>query len=152
MKLSIFSLALMLFTFSLTTTSCEKDEETITIDSSTPNGTFTVERSGSLVAQNGTPTSGTVEYGQDEDGIYFIRLANNFTTELATGTVSAYLSTSDTFTADPMNGNPDLKLVGSTQKNGEQFFKLDGAASNSFTHLILWCNTAAIPFGNVLLQ
>jgi len=153
MKLSIFSCAFMLFALSLTITSCGDDDAmTVTIDSSTPNGTLTVERSGTLTAENGTPTAGTVEYGQDDDGTYFVRLADNFTTELGTGTVSAYLSTSNTFTADPMNGNPDLQLIGSTQKNGEQFFKLDGAVSSDFTHLILWCNTASIPFGNSPLQ
>jgi len=153
MKLSIFSCALMLLALSFTITSCGDDDAvTVTIDSSTPNGTLSVDRTGTLTAENGTPTAGTVEYGQDEDGTYFVRLADNFTTELGTGTVSAYLSTSDTFMADPMNGNPDLQLIGSTQKNGEQFFKLDGAISSDFTHLILWCNTASIPFGNAPLQ
>jgi len=148
MKLSIYSFAIMFLSFALFTTSCGKDEETITVDSSQPNGTFTVERTGTFTAQSSTPTAGTAEYGKDTDGTYFIRLADNFTTELGTGTVSAYLSTSDTFTADPANGNPDLQLIGSTQRNGEQYFKLDGAISANFTHLILWCNTAGVPFGN----
>lgn len=134
-------------------TSCADDEmDTMIIDSSQPMGSLSVDRSGSLVAENGTPTSGTVELGSDEDGATFVRLGSNFTTDLGTGTLSLYFSTSDTFTADPMNGNPDLILVGIVTRNGEQFFKLDAAVPNEFTHVILWCNSASIPFGNAQLQ
>ncbi|MEZ4884081.1 MAG: DM13 domain-containing protein [Chitinophagales bacterium] len=134
------------------TTSCSKDDDTITIDSSLPNGNFVSERSGSLTAQSGTPTAGTVELGKDEDNVNFLHFASNFTTELGTGTVGIYLSTSDTFMADPGSGNPDLILVGSVQGNGEQYVKINQTVPSSFTHVILWCNTASIPFGNAPLQ
>jgi len=134
-------------------TSCADDEmDTMIIDSSQPMGSLSVDRSGSLVAENGTPTSGTVELGTDEDGTTFVRLGSNFTTDLGTGTLSLYFSTSDTFMADPMNGNPDLILVGIVTRNGEQFFKLDATIPGEFTHVILWCNSASIPFGNAQLQ
>lgn len=146
MKQNLLLSFMLLFVLSICLTSCS-DEETITIDTSMPNGTFSVVRSGSLIADNDTPTKGTVELGTDTDGVNFLHFANDFTTELGTGTVSVYFSTSATFTADPANGNPDLILVGSIQKNGEQFIKLSSSISNSFTHVILWCNTASIPFG-----
>lgn len=149
MKSGIFSIALLLLCFSFTLTSCgDDDQEIVTIDSSLPSGTLSVVRSGSFIAQNDTPTQGDVEYGTDDNSTNFVRLANNFTTELATGTVSVYLSTSDVFTPSPENGNPDLMLIGSIRSNGEQFFKLDAAIPANFTHVILWCNTASIPFGN----
>ncbi len=151
MKRDAFSFFLGLFLV-ISTVSCSKDDDTVTIDSSLPNGTLTIDRSGSLTAENGTPTAGTVELGFDEQNTGFLRFANDFMTELATGTVSVYFSTSSVFTADPGNGNPDLLLVGAVQKNGEQFFRLNFEVPSDFTHVILWCNTASIPFGNAQIQ
>lgn len=151
MKNRVFNYSFLLLACALMITSCSK-EETVTIDSSQPNGTFTVARTGTLTAQSDTPTEGTVELGTDSDGTNFLRFGSDFKTELATGTVSLYFSTSDTFTASPGTGNPDLRLVGAVQQNGERFLKLDSAVSANFTHIILWCNTAGVPFGNARLQ
>ncbi|MEZ4774215.1 MAG: DM13 domain-containing protein [Bacteroidia bacterium] len=126
--------------------------ETIFIDSSLPNGTFAAAKSGSLVEQNGTGTAGTVELGTDEDDVQFLRFGSNFTTNLGTGTVTVYLSTSENFVADPANGNPDLRQVGPISKTGETYFKLDPVAAAKFTHVILWCGSANIPFGNAALN
>ena len=144
-------LTFLFLAVSLIFTSCD-DDDPITIDSSQPNGSLTINRMGDFTAQNNTPTAGSAELGTDDDNENFLRFSTDFTTELGTGTVSVYFSTSDTFTADPMNGNPDLMLVGAVQGNGEQFFKLDQAVPSNFTHVILWCNTASIPFGNAALQ
>ncbi len=153
MQQRFFSLAILFLAFTFLTTSCSKyDDNPSIVDSSIPNGVFSVERSGSLTAENGTPTAGTVELGQDEDNVGFLRFGSDFTTQLATGTVSVYLSTSAVFTADPGNGNPDLILLGPITGNGEQYLKLNQTVSSSFTHVILWCNTAGIPFGNGPLQ
>ncbi|MEO0471038.1 MAG: DM13 domain-containing protein [Bacteroidota bacterium] len=149
MTRSFFSILLLVFVFAAT--SCSQ-EEIITIDSSLPNGQLSVQRTGNLVAENSTPTTGVVELGVDDDNENFLRFGTDFTTELATGTVSVYFSTSEVFTADPANGNPDLLQVGSIRGNGEQFFKLDAPVPSNFTHVILWCNTASIPFGNAQLQ
>ena len=151
MKSGIISFALILFTFtlSMTLTSCGDEDmgTTVTIDSSKPSGSLDVKLSGTFVAQSNTPTQGDFEYGQDDNNVNFLRLDNNFVTEQATGTVTVYLSTSDTFTASPGTGNPDLKLIGAINSNGEQFFKLNSAIPSNFTHVILWCNTAGVPFG-----
>jgi hypothetical protein len=131
---------------------CSKKGDTVTIDSSKPDGAFTAAKTGTLTPQNGTPTMGTVELGTDSKGSPFLRFAPNFTTQLATGTVSIYFSTSMNFVANPGAGNPDLKLVGPVAKNGETFFKLGAAIPTNFTHVILWCGTASIPFGNAKLN
>jgi hypothetical protein len=127
---------------------CSKDAETITVDSSQPDGAFTAAKTGTFTAQNGTPTAGTFELGTDSKGTPFLHFSPNFTTQLATGTVSIYFSTSMNFVASPGTGNPDLKLVGPVTKNGEAYFKLAAAIPANFTHVILWCGTASIPFGN----
>ena len=43
-------------------TSCKKETTTVTVDPTKPDGAFTVSKTGSLVAQNGTPTQGTIEF------------------------------------------------------------------------------------------
>lgn len=144
-----FSLLLLL---GLSFTACEEDGDTQIIDSSQPIGTFTADISGDFVAQNGTPTSGMAALGMDEDGNNFLRFNSNFTTELGTGTVTVYLSTSQDFMADPGNGNPDLMLIGAVSQNGENFFKLGSSVADKFTHVILWCGSANIPFGYAPLQ
>lgn len=151
---NLFVLALFCFALTMTTTSCDNDAETIEtiIDTALPVGDLTVNRSGSIVAQNDTNSQGMVSYGVDDEGTFFVRLGDDFQTVLATGTVTVYLSTSDTFTADPANGNPDLKLIGAAQRNGEHFYKLDGAVGDNFTHLILWCASANVPFGFAALN
>lgn len=131
--------------------SCTKTE-TVTVDTATPQGLFTKTKMGSLVAQNGTPTKGTVQMGVDEKATLFLKLGSDFTTELGTGTATVYLSTSATYKADPGKGNPDLKLLGIVAKNGEQFFKLSAAPESKFTHVIIWCGSASIPFGNTPLN
>ena len=129
---------------------CKKDDPIN--DSPMPNGEFTVERSGTFTAENNQPTAGTVEYGKDEDDVYFVKLGSDFTTDQATGTLGLYFSTSAVFTSDPGNGNPDLMALGTITQNGEQYIKLDEAVASNFTHIILWCNTASVSFGNAQLQ
>lgn len=131
--------------------SCTKTEE-VTVDTAVPVGAFTAKSSGALTAQNGTPTKGTASVGTDTKGTYFMKLGSDFTTELGTGTATLYLSTSATFKSSPGTGNPDLKLVGVIAKNGEQNFKLAAAPEAKFTYVIVWCGTAAVPFGNAQLK
>ena len=137
--------------FILIFTACSDDETTI-VDSSMPVGMFSATSSGMFVAQNGTGSAGTAELGMDSEGTQFLHFGSNFMTELGTGTVNVYLSTSSMFTPDPMNGNPDLLLVGPVKSNGENYFKLDAAPDSKFTHVILWCGSANIPFGNAELK
>ncbi|WP_020527005.1 DM13 domain-containing protein [Flexithrix dorotheae] len=146
-NLTLIWFVMAVFTF----ISCEDDTEKI-IDSSLPNGTFTAQKGGTFVAQNGTPTAGTVDLGLDEAGSTFLKFNEDFMTELGTGTVTVYLSTSDTFTPNPGEGNPDLKLIGAIGSNGESYHKIMDTVESKFTHVILWCGSASIPFGNAALQ
>ena len=131
--------------------SCTKTNE-VTVDSAVPIGAFAATKSGALTAQNNTPTKGTASIGTDTKGTSFVKLGSDFTTELGTGTATLYLSTSATYKASPSTGNPDLKLVGVISKNGEQNFKLAAAPDAKFAYVIVWCGSAAIPFGNALLK
>lgn len=143
----------LLFSFVLLVgmASCDKAEDVI-IDSSLPQGTFTVAKRGTIVEQNATGSKGAVELGTDGENAQFLKFGSDFATNLGTGTVTVYLSTSDTFTPDPANGNPDIRLVGFVTKNGEQYFKLSPNAEAKFTHVILWCGSANVPFGNAAIN
>ncbi|NJL75872.1 MAG: DM13 domain-containing protein [Saprospiraceae bacterium] len=149
---NLFSLLAMFLVISFSTVACDEDDEAQVIDSSLPSGNFSVQRTGVFTAQNGTPTAGRAELGTDGSNTTFLRFGTDFTTQLATGTVTVYLSTSQNFVADPGNGNPNLKLIGIVNKNGETFFRLDSAIESKFTHVILWCGSANIPFGFAPLQ
>jgi len=147
-------IVLAFLAFPLVFSSCDDEVETMIIDSSLPQGDFNVEANGQFMAQNGTPTSGSVELGIDSEDDAFLRLSDNFMTELGTGTVSLYLSTTNedlNEVFNPGSGNPDVKLIGIVQRNGEHFFKLNSAVDSKYTHVILWCASAGIPFGNAEL-
>jgi hypothetical protein len=136
--------------------SCKKETETITetvtVDSSQPRGAFSVMKSGTLMEQNSTGTSGVVQLGTDEDGTQFLKLTNGFTSNFGTGTLVVYMSTSMNYVADPGNGNPDLKLIGNVSAGGDRYFKIAPAAGAQFDHVILWCASAGIPFGYAALN
>jgi len=132
--------------------SCGKEEVEVIVDPTLPQGTFTLAKTGSIVEENGTKSKGTVTLGTDSKGTQFVRFGPDFETKLSSGTVTVYLSTSSVFKANAGAGNPDLRLIGQITKNGEKYFLLDPKADGKFTHIILWCATAAIPFGNAKLM
>jgi hypothetical protein len=147
MKKFIYLFALV----ALGITSCTKDAVTITVDSSKPDGTFTVAKSGNFV-KDGPPSAGMVQLGKDSKGVQFLKFGSDFTSEFGTGTVSVYLSTTMTFVPDPGNSKGNLRLVGPASKAGETYFKLDPAADAKFAYVILWCGTANVQFANAKLN
>jgi hypothetical protein len=149
MKMKSLHFAVVLMALAMVFTSCKKDE---IVDRTVPNGDFTVSKTGTFVDQNAAGSAGTAELGKDEDGVQFVKFGANFATNFATGTVVVYLSTSATYTASPGTGNPDLRLIGNTTKGGLQYFRLDPAADAKFTHIILYCASAGVQFGNAPLN
>lgn len=138
-KTFLFSFILSLFIFA----SCKKDETTVSTPtpSDAPVGTFTAARAGSLTAQSGTVTGGKVEIGVDTKGTQFLHLVSDFKSDFHTGAVTLYFSKGATYS------DAGVKSVSLVNKNGEQFFKVTPSVSNDFTHLIVWCGVAKIPFG-----
>jgi len=151
MKTNVLLLSLFTLISLAMFTACD-DDEAVIVDPTQPQGAFTVAKTGTFVEQNGTGSTGTAELGTDENGVQFLKFGSNFNTSFATGTVTVYLSTSMTFMPDPGNGNPELRLVNPVSKAGENYFRLDPAAAAKFTHVILWCGSANIPFGYAQLQ
>ncbi len=133
--------------------SCTDDSDPVVIDPTRPTGSLTVSRTGSFVDQNGAGSAGTANLGVDTQGKEFLSFGSNFKTALATGTVTVFLSTSATFTPDPANGNPNLLALGPVRSAGENFFAIPaGASTDKYTHVILWCGSVGVPFGNARIQ
>jgi hypothetical protein len=103
-----------------------------------------VLKTGTLTAQSSTNTKGMVSLVKDKDGKHFIQLSDSFTTKFSTGTVTVYLATSQTLSLSTAGSFQLVSIVG---KPGEQFFNLPGLPDSKFTHAIIWCGAAAIPFG-----
>ncbi len=145
-KLSLFLLICFI-------AACSDDNDPVLVDNSIPQGAFNVQRMGSFVDQNGAGSTGTASLGTDSQNTMFLTFDNAFRTALGTGTVTVYLSTSDTFTPDPANGNPNLLLLGAVRNPGENFFRIPMNASTSqYSHVILWCGSVGVPFGYALLE
>jgi len=133
--------------------SCSEDTDPVTIDPTRPTGSLSVQRSGSFIDQNSAGSMGTASLGVDTQGKEFLSFSSNFNTALATGTVTVYLSTSATFMPDPANGNPNLLVLGPVRSSGENFFAIPtGSSTAKYTHVILWCGSVGVPFGNARLQ
>ncbi|PZX51938.1 DM13 domain-containing protein [Algoriphagus chordae] len=132
--------------------SCSDDKDPVIIDPTQPTGSLNVARSGNFVDQNAAGSMGTAEIGTDAEGKEFLQFSSDFNTALATGTVTVYLSTSDTFMADPANGNPDLLVMGPVRMAGANSFAVPtGVSTAKYTHVLLWCGSVGIPFGNAPL-
>ncbi|AMQ57453.1 DM13 domain-containing protein [Algoriphagus sanaruensis] len=133
--------------------SCSDDTDPVVIDPTVPSGPLSIQRMGSFVDQNGAGSTGSANLGVDSKGKEFLSFSSSFNTALATGTVTVFLSTSATFTPDPANGNPNLLALGPVRKAGENFFTIPtGTSTSKYTHVILWCGSVGIPFGNARLQ
>ncbi len=132
---------------------CSEDTDPVTIDPTLPSGSLTLQRSGTFTDQNGAGSTGSASLGIDSKAKEFLAFNQAFNTALATGTVTVYLSTSATFTPDPANGNPNLLVLGPVRSAGENFFAIPtGFSTAKYTHVILWCGSVGIPFGNARLQ
>ncbi len=148
MKNFLFS-SFLLLALAAMVISCKDD---VIADPNQPTGTFTSQRTGTFVAQNGTASAGTAQIGTDENGDQFVKLGSDFTSTFATGTLTIYLSKGATYMADPGNGNPTLRLLGVVRAGGEQYFKVTTPVTSDFNYVILWCGSASIPFGNAPLN
>jgi len=143
----------MLFLFICFLASCSDDNEPVLVDNSIPQGAFNVQRIGPFVDQNGAGSAGTASLGTDSQGTSFLAFDQLFRTALATGTVTVFLSTSETFMPDPANGNPNLLLLGPVRNAGINFFRIpDGTNTSKYTHVILWCGSVGVPFGYAAIR
>ncbi|MEP1085089.1 hypothetical protein [Algoriphagus sp.] len=154
MKKSIHSLLFIFLIISLGACSSSEDAQPTVPDgvpgtpgnpaTELPIGAVKILKSGNFTAQSGTSTKGMIDLISDEGGRFFVKLGTDFTTKFSTGTVTVYLSTSKDLA---LSEQSSFQLVAVVNKSGEHFFKLPNSPAAKFTHGIIWCGAAAIPFG-----
>ena len=150
MKTTILK-AFIAFSF-LTLISCSdksKGDPMAPDDTSSVIGQVDILKSGTLSSQSSTNTKGMVAIVKDANGKYFVQLSDSFTTKFSTGTVTVYLATSQVLN---LTTSSSYQLVAVVGKPGEQYFSLPGLPDSKFTHAIIWCGAAAIPFGFAMLE
>ncbi|PZV87206.1 hypothetical protein CLV31_10178 [Algoriphagus aquaeductus] len=129
---------------------CDNMGEEMPMNASTEiEGPLEVLKRGTLSNQSGAGTRGTMELLKGPTNKYYIGLSENFTTKFSTGTVTVYLSTSASLR---LNESGSFMLLGLANRPGVHFFELPGSLDPKFTHGIIWCGAAGIPFGNTLLE
>lgn len=151
---------LLIALFAIGLAACSKDDNNPTTQATTdgPAGATTTLRTGTLTAENGTPTAGTVSTIRDVNGVEWLQLGPDFKSDFGTGTVTAYLAKtgagikSQRTKADGSpNGLGNVQAVGFVQKNGQQYLKLTSTAA-PFSYVVMYCETVEINFGNAQLK
>jgi hypothetical protein len=153
------SATLMLLLFALVVSvGCKKDETaptTTVVNNNGPVAPTTTLKTGTLVAENGTPTAGTLSIVKDANNEEWVSFNANFTSTFATGTVTVYLAktaarigTQRTLPPPPV---PNIVAVGFVTRNGAATMKIPGS-STGFGYVVLYCETAEINFGNATLN
>lgn len=133
---------------------CSNDDDPAPQVMSTPDpvGTITSLKMGTITPQNGTPTRGTLAVIRDGQNQEFVQLNADFTSDFHTGTVTVYLAKDLTnIGAQRRAAATNVKSVGLVNRNGSQFLRIDGASAG-FTHIVFYCESAAINFGASPLQ
>ena len=137
---------LILFSLiSLITVACKKDTVANPDNTVTVSGSFTPIMVGTFSAQNGTPTGGKVYIGTDDKNA-LLKLGSDFTTEFGSGAATIYLSKGATYS------DATVLQTSLVSKNGEQYFKLTALPSSDYTHVLVYCAAAKVPFGNASLK
>ena len=159
MKNSIYSALLILLFFSLGACSSSEDTQPKVPDgtlgtpgnpaTAKPVGMVEVLRTGTFSSQSGSNTKGMIDLITDDGGSFFIKLGKDFNSSFHTGTVTIYLSTSSSL---KLSEASSYQLVAVVNEGGEHYFKLPNFPDAKFSHGILWCGAAAIPFGFAALN
>lgn len=140
-------------------TACKNDSNDAQPQSTDgPSGATTTLRTGTLTAENGTPTAGTVSVVRDASNAEWLSLADNFKSDFGTGTVAVYfaktaanIKSQRTKTDGSPNGAGNVLATGFVTKNGRQYLKLP-ASSSPFPYVVFYCETVEINFGNAQLK
>lgn len=142
---------LIVFSILLLSSACSDpgDSRPSVPDDQTPDmvkvvGEVEVLKTGTFTSQSGSNTKGMIDLVTDEAGSFFVKLGDDFTSSFHTGTVTVYLSTTKNLT---LSETSSFQLVAVVDEPGAHFFKLPNFPDFKFSHGILWCGAAAIPFG-----
>ncbi|GAA3963240.1 hypothetical protein [Hymenobacter antarcticus] len=116
-----------------------------------PAGTTTL-RMGTVVAQGGVMSGGTLDIVKAPDGTEHIRFNTGFHSDFHTGSLGIYLAKSDDLIRNQRAANPaNVLRVGTITQSGAQSLLITGTATG-FSHVILHCDAAQYNFGAAALK
>ena len=156
-KLHFFSFGLPVLAAFLLLSACSKTgAEPATAKPPTavpPAGTvYTTLRTGTVMAQGGVMSSGTLAVVKATDGTEYVQFNTDFRTEFHTGSVTIYLAKSNDLIRNQRTANPaNVVRVGTITQSGAQLLPIAGTYSG-FSHVILHCDPAQYNFGAAALQ
>ena len=118
-----------------------------------PAGTvYTTLRTGTVMAQGGVMSGGTLAIVKAPDGAEYVQLNMDFHTEVHTGSVTIYLAKSNGEIRTQRAANPaNVLRVGSITQSGAQRLLITPSYAG-FSHVVLHCDPAQYNFGAAALQ
>ncbi len=127
---------------------CIKDvaAPSITTTGSTTNFTFKAVKTGTIIPENSSNASGTIELGVDSVNNHYLKLKSDFKSTFINATLTAVLSTTATY--DENTGTS----VGTITANGEKYFNITTFQFNNATYFILYDTKSNTSFGNAQIK
>ena len=115
-------------------------------------GVLTTLKTGSVVAQGGTNSRGTLLVARNAAGKELVRLNPDFVTEFHTGSLGVYLAKSGAGIREQRAASAaNVLKVGVITQNGLQDLVYDGSHAG-FTHVVFYCEAAQYNFGAAELK
>ena len=127
---------------------CIKDvaAPSITTTTNTTNFTFKAVKTGTIIPDNSSNSSGTIELGVDSVNNHFLKLKSDFKSTFSNATLTAVLSTTATY--DENTGTS----VGTVTANGERYYNISTFQFNNATYFILYNTTSNTSFGTAQIK
>ena len=117
-----------------------------------PADSVTILRTGTVMAQGGVMSGGTVAIVRGADGAEYVQFNPDFHSDFHTGSLGIYLAKSNDLVRNQRALNPaNVVRVGTITQSGAQRLSITGV-STGFSHVILHCDPAQYNFGAAALQ
>jgi hypothetical protein len=112
----------------------------------------TVVKTGTFSGQNGYATSGGVEIVRDSTGAEFVLTRSDFRVSGGAGTITAWLT--DGTGAGNLNSSSTKVHVGTINSGfaGVYTFPIPAPGLGAHSHVVMFCQSARVNFGNAALQ
>ncbi|WP_310395524.1 hypothetical protein [Hymenobacter sp.] len=113
---------------------------------------FTTLRMGTVVAQGGVMSGGTIAIVKAADGSEHVQFNADFYTDFHTGSLGIYLAKSNALVRNQRAADPaSVVRVGTITQSGAQLLPITGTSAG-FSHVILHCDPAQYNFGAAPMQ
>lgn len=144
---------LLLLPPALLLSSCNKETANPAPPAPPAGTTYTTLRTGTVMAQGGVMSGGTITIVKATNGEEFVKFNTDFHTDFHTGSLGIYLAKSDGLIRNQRAADPSSVFrVGTITQSGAQMLPITGTSAAGFSHVILHCDPAQYNFGAAALQ